>query len=146
MFRFVFASVFFLCFGSVFLCASRAAAQQTQQQEQRENQQLDERMDQSTNQSQSMVVSDVRLFSGKITKKLGKFYLEDHLHKRTFILDNDWLVQRHLGASVFIKGVLDEERNVIHVRSIVNVPSKTANPPEHKPSQNHKNAFRVPQL
>lgn len=112
----------------LFFCASfpgRAAAQQSNssQEQQGQNQQQNQMQDQSQDQSQESQTQNVCPFFGKISKKGTRFYLQDPIHKQTYILDDSWLAKRHIGPNVLVRGTLDSETNFIHVRSIVDMHS-----------------------
>jgi hypothetical protein len=97
----------------------RAVARQTQTPQQGQNQQQNQQQDQSRDQLLQTEVGDVLNFRGKVTKKEGKYYLEDHIQKQNYLLDDNWLAKRHLNDNVLVKGVLVQDKNLIHVRSIV---------------------------
>ena len=108
-----------LAAGLVVFHPGRAIARQTQTPQQSQNQQQNQQQDQSRDQLQQTEVGDVQNFRGKVTKKEGKYYLEDHINKENYLLDDNWLSKRHLNANVLVKGVLEQDKNLIHVRSIV---------------------------
>jgi len=62
-------------------------------------------------------------FFGKIARKGIRFYLQDSIHKQTYQLDDSWLARRHMGTNVLVKGSLDPDSKLIHVKSIANVHS-----------------------
>lgn len=122
-------SLFIACFSILFLLFAalpqRAAAQQSnsQQEQQQQNQQQNQVQDQSQDQSQSSQTQDACPFFGKISKKGSRFFLQDTIHKQTYLLDDSWLAKRHIGPNVLVKGTLNPDTNFIHVRSIVDVHS-----------------------
>ncbi|HUO35366.1 MAG TPA: DUF5818 domain-containing protein [Candidatus Acidoferrum sp.] len=133
----------FLACGFLLLPAQVAAQQaKPAQQQQIHNQEDNQQQDQMEDQSQDLQTSDVCPFTGTISKKEGKFYLEDHSHRQTYLLDDSWLARRHVGVNVLVHGTLNQEKNLIRVRSIVNVRSTTfprcdsllMNPKESTPS------------
>lgn len=115
-------SVLFLLWAAL---PQRSDAQQSnsQQEQQGQNQQQNQMQDQSQDQSQSSETQDACPFFGKIAKKGNRFFLQDSIHKQTYLLDDSWLAKRHLGPNVLVKGTLNPDTNFIHVRSIVDVHS-----------------------
>lgn len=101
------------------LAQQPTSSQERQQQVQQENQSENQFQD----QSQESETRDVCPFFGKIAKKGTRFYLQDSIHKQTYLLDDSWLARRHMGTNVLVKGSLDPNSNFIHVRSITNVHS-----------------------
>lgn len=106
---------------AVLLFLSRAAAQQPKpsQQQQLQNQQENQQQD----QSQDLRTRGTCPFTGTISKKEGRFYLADHWRRQTYLLDDAWLARRHVGANVLVHGTLDQEKNLIRVRSISDIQS-----------------------
>jgi len=127
MIRFSSTLLFLLLACPFLLLPSQLAAQQPKpaQQQQIQNQKENQQEDQMEDQSQDLQTRDVCPFTGTISKKEGKFYLEDHSHRQTYLLDDDWLARRHVGANVLVHGTLNQDKNLIHVRSIINVRSIT---------------------
>ncbi len=67
---------------------------------------------------QSQLHLDVRTFSGKITRKAGKFiFREDHLNV-IYTLDDEQGARKFLGKKVLLTGTVDGRTNVVHVHKI----------------------------
>ena len=61
---------------------------------------------------------DVRTFSGKITRKSGKFiFREDHLNV-VYQLDNQEAARKFLGKNVLLTGTMDSAAAILHVHKI----------------------------
>jgi hypothetical protein len=123
--RFVSVTGLFLLLFLVVLFPRPAFAQEptSSQERQQQVQQENQSEDQSQDQMQDSETRDVCPFFGKIAKKGTRFYLQDSIHKQTYLLDDSWLARRHMGTNVLVKGSLDPDSNFIHVRSITNVHS-----------------------
>lgn len=67
---------------------------------------------------QSQLHLDVRTFSGKITRKSGKFiFREDHLIV-TYALDDQQAAKKFFGKNVLVTGTLDAKKNILHLHKI----------------------------
>jgi hypothetical protein len=70
--------------------------------------------DQNPNKDQS----DVKTFSGKITKSNGKYVLEDSKMSSSYYLDDAKSARKYDGKAVLVTGTLDAASNTIHVQRI----------------------------
>jgi hypothetical protein len=108
-----------VCFYSIAMGSlDRLCAQETQRQKQERSSQQNEYRDQSQNVSQDQAQQPVRTFTGKISQKNNKFFMEEALHPTSYRLVDTWEVKRFIGKKVRVTGWFDEEQNILHVKSI----------------------------
>ena len=62
--------------------------------------------------------SDQQMFSGKVVKAGGKFYLRDTTSKSTYVLDDQDRAKQFDGQEVKVSGSLDPQTKTIRVASI----------------------------
>ena len=62
--------------------------------------------------------SEVKTFTGRISKSGQKFILEDPAMNTSYQLDDQKKAQQHEGKNVKVTGTLDAQNNVIHVHAI----------------------------
>src|SRR5260370_2431983 len=108
-----------------FVVLSMAApchAQETQRQKQEQNPQQNQYRDELQSTAQQQDQQDVRTFAGKITQKNSRFFLEESVHRTPYLLADTWDVKRFVGKKVRVTGTLDQDRNILHVKSIGTVP------------------------
>jgi hypothetical protein len=108
------------------LCCSafctHSSAQESQRQKQEQGTQENSYRDQSQDTQQDQQQKDRGSYSGKITEKFGRFYLEDQGKRTSFQLQNTWDAKRYVGKTVRITGTLDTEKNILHVVAIAQIP------------------------
>ena len=93
-------------------------AQETQQQKQEQSSRRSEYHDQSQSTSQDQAQQPVRTLTGKISQKGDKFVMEELFHPTSYRLADTWNVKRFLGKKVRVTGWLEQEQNILHVKSI----------------------------
>ena len=69
-------------------------------------------------QSPSTEQSELKTFSGKISKNNGKYVLEDLTEKTSYLLDDQKSAKKYEGKTVVVTGTLDSGSNTIHVHKI----------------------------
>jgi translation elongation factor EF-Ts len=94
--------------------SQRQKPEQSQQQNQYREQAEGTQRDQQQKQSQS--------YSGKISQKFGKYYLENTHDKTTYVLDGRWDVNKFVDKKVRVSGTLDADRNILRVIAISQIP------------------------
>jgi hypothetical protein len=62
--------------------------------------------------------TDMKTFSGKISRNIGKYVLEDLIEKTSYILDDQKSAKKYEGKTVVITGTLDSLSNIIHIQKI----------------------------
>jgi hypothetical protein len=62
--------------------------------------------------------SELKTFSGKITKSNGKYILEDSKMSNSYYLDDAKSARKYEGKDVLVTGTLDAANNTIHVQKI----------------------------
>lgn len=62
--------------------------------------------------------SEIKTFTGRISKHGPKFVLEDSSLRTSYLLDDQQKAEKYQGKNVRVVGTLDAENNMIHVRSI----------------------------
>jgi hypothetical protein len=108
--------------GSTLLLPGTLAADPHAQQkphDQYENQQRNQQRDTQQDDQQQLDQKDVQTFRGKVSQKWSRFFLEDPLKHMSYQLDDPRLAKPYVGQTVRVTGILDEDRNIIHVRAIV---------------------------
>jgi Ni/Co efflux regulator RcnB len=108
-----------------FVVLSMAApcyAQETQRQKQEQNPQQNQYRDELQSTAQQQDQQNVRTFAGKISQKNSRFFLEEAIHRTPYLLADTWNVKRFLGKKVRVTGTLDQDHNILHVKSIDTVP------------------------
>lgn len=108
-----------------FVVLSMAApchAQETQRHKQEQNPQQNQYRDESQSTVQQQDQQNVRTFAGKISQKNSRFFLEEEIHRTPYLLADTWNVKRFLGKKVRVTGTLDQDHNILHVKSIDTVP------------------------
>jgi Protein of unknown function (DUF5818) len=61
--------------------------------------------------------TEVKTFSGRISKNNGKYVLEDLTEKTSYLLDDQRSAKKYAGKTVLVTGTLDSS-NIIHVQKI----------------------------
>jgi hypothetical protein len=102
--------------------ATACHAQETQRQKQEQNPQQNQYRDELQSTAQQQDQQNVRTFAGKISRKNSRFFLEEAVHRTPYLLADTWNVKRFLGKKVRVTGTLDQDRNILHVKSIDTVP------------------------
>jgi Protein of unknown function (DUF5818) len=69
-------------------------------------------------QAQTQQQSVTNTFAGKITKKSGKYVLEESASKDQFVLDNQEAAKKYNGRVVVITGTINIPNKTIHVEKI----------------------------
>jgi hemolysin activation/secretion protein len=104
---------------AAFMFVPSSSAQQTnQQQNHQQNQQQNAQRDQLQNSQQDLQQKDVTTFRGKISQKYSKFYLEVSVTHNSYELDDSRMAKLFLGKTVRVTGTLDEDKNMIRVKTI----------------------------
>jgi|ERR1700674_3620154 hypothetical protein len=67
---------------------------------------------------QSQLHLDVRTFSGKVSRKGGKYLFREDHRGIMYFLDDQQEAKRFSGKTVLITGTVDSKTNVVHVRKI----------------------------
>ncbi len=62
--------------------------------------------------------SEIKTFTGRISKNGQKFVLEDSSMRTSYQLDDQQQAGKYQGKNVRVIGTLDAESNIIHVQSI----------------------------
>ncbi|MGB7466338.1 MAG: DUF5818 domain-containing protein [Candidatus Acidiferrum sp.] len=119
--RFLFSVRAFLWLMTLSMAAP-CHAQETQRQKQEQSPQQNQYRDELQSTAQQQDQQDVRTFAGKITQKDSRFFLEEAVHRTPYLLADTWNVKRFVGKKVRVTGTLDQDRNILHVKSIGTVP------------------------
>ena len=107
--------------GAALAFATPASAQQeSQQQNHQQNQRQNAQRDQIQDLRQDTLQKDVTTFRGKISQKYARFYLEVSVTHNTYELDDSRQAKPFLGKTVRVTGTLDEDKNLIRVKTIAN--------------------------
>jgi hypothetical protein len=109
----------FLILGSP---AAPCYAQETRRQKPEQNPQQNQYRDQSQDTAQQQQQQSVTTLAGKVSQKNNRYFLEDPVHRNSYLLADIWEVKRFLGKKVRVTGILDQDRNIFHVKSITPVP------------------------
>jgi type II secretory pathway pseudopilin PulG len=94
--------------------SQRQKPEQSQQQNTYREQAQDTQRDQQQKQTQS--------YSGKISQKFGKYYLENPRDKSSYVLDGRWDIKNFIDKKVRVTGTLDADRNILRVIAISPLP------------------------
>jgi hypothetical protein len=105
--------------GMAVSCYAQETRRQKPEQNPQQNQYRDQTQDTSQQQQQQQSVTT---FTGKVSQKDNRYFLEDPVHRNSYQLADIWEVKRFLGKKVRVAGVLDQDRNILHVKSITPVP------------------------
>jgi hypothetical protein len=119
--RFLFSVLAFLWLMMLSMAAP-CHAQETQRQKQEQSPQQNQYRDELQSTAQQQDQQDVRTFAGKITQKNSRFFLEEAVHRTPYLLADTWNVKRFVGKKVRVTGTLDQDGNILHVKSIGTVP------------------------
>ncbi len=103
---------------ALLLLVNSSRAQETQRQKQEQNTQQNQYRDeaQATQLDQSM--GNSQSYSGKVSQKYGKFYLEVAHSRSSYLLEDIWQGKRFVNKKVRVTGLLDSDKNILHVVSI----------------------------
>lgn len=72
----------------------------------------------SLEQSPTSEQTEMKTYSGKISKNNGKYVLEDLTEKTSYLLDDQKLAKKYEGKTVVVTGTLDSVSNIIHIQKI----------------------------
>jgi hypothetical protein len=118
---FLFSVLALLCL-TVSSMAAPCHTQETQRQKQEQNPQRNQYRDELQTTAQQQDQQNVRTFAGKISQKNSRYFLEEAVHRTPYLLADTWNLKRFLGKKVRVTGTLDQDRNILHVKSIDTVP------------------------
>lgn len=61
---------------------------------------------------------EVKTYPGRITKSNGKYVLQDLGSSNSYVLDNQKVAKKYKGKTVLVTGILETDKNTIHVKKI----------------------------
>lgn len=100
------------------IIAVPSTAQDSQRQKPEQSSQQNPYRDQAQKPQQNLQQQDTQSYTGKVSERHGKFYLEEARSKTSYQLEGTWSTKRYLGKKVRITGTLDAETNVLRVVTI----------------------------
>ncbi|HUN64184.1 MAG TPA: hypothetical protein VMU53_19440 [Candidatus Sulfotelmatobacter sp.] len=102
--------------------ACLATAQETQRQKPEQSQQQNQYRDQSQDLQEDQQQKPTQSYSGKVSEKFGKYYLEDKRTRTSYLLQGSWDLKRFIDKKVRVTGSLDTDKDILHVVAITVAP------------------------
>jgi len=110
------------CTAALTCFACLASAQETQRQKPEQSQQQNQYRDQSQDTQEDQQQKPTQSYTGKVSEKFGKYYLEDKRSRTSYLLQGSWDLKRFLDKKVRITGSLDTDKDILHVVAITQAP------------------------
>jgi hypothetical protein len=102
----------------VLFWAHDGPAQETQRQKPEQQSQQNQYRDQAQSTQFDQYQRGTQSYTGKVSEKYGKFYLEEAHSRSSYLLEGIWQAKRFLNKKVRISGWLDTDKNILHTVSI----------------------------
>jgi hypothetical protein len=102
---------------AVFL-AHDSPAQETQRQKPEQQSQQNQYRDQAQSTQLDQYQRGTQSYTGKVSEKYGKFYLEEAHSRSSYLLVGIWQAKRFLNKKVRVTGWLDSDKNILHTVSL----------------------------
>lgn len=118
------ATHFLLSLITALSLAGVSAGQTQQQQQQNRSQQQSSMRDQIQQTQQQQNLKDPESFEGRISERLGRYFLTLSDRKNSYRLAEDWKAKRFVGKTVRVTGTLDENTNTMHVHTVSQIPER----------------------